>query len=103
MKIRAVVRISGISPVAYRTAELDCESFRVLKPGDRYTCGSNPERRAGCYALQLNGTGSVYELKRGTVPEELLVDDQDRVGVVDGPRRDFCVEHGVASCSHQGM
>lgn len=34
---------------------------------------------------------------------ELVVDDLGRAGVVDGPRCDFCVEHGVASCSHQGM
>jgi hypothetical protein len=34
---------------------------------------------------------------------EVAVDDAGRVGVVDGPRCEFCIEHGIASCSHQGM
>jgi hypothetical protein len=48
----------------------------------------------------ITGTdGLMYQI---TVVE-VAVDDAGRVGVVDGPRCEFCIKHGVASCSHMGM
>lgn len=50
--------------------------------------------------MVVTGTdGNTYRI---TV-DQIVIDERGRIGVVDGPRCPFCIEHGVAVCRHLGM